>query len=73
MKKLLIVLLFLFGATTMFAQLASKAHYDVGKKIRKTIKDLGGTMPEDIPAIENIKQARKRLKDMEYQKKKRKK
>jgi len=27
---------------------ANKAHYEVGSKIRKTIKELGGTMPEDI-------------------------
>ena len=24
-------------------------HYEVGNKIRKTIKDLGGTMPEELP------------------------
>ena len=24
-------------------------HYKVGKKVRETIKDLGGTMPEDMP------------------------
>ena len=28
---------------------ASKTHYQVGRKIRKTIKELGGTMPEDLP------------------------
>ena len=28
---------------------ANKTHYNVGKKIRKTIKELGGTMPEDLP------------------------
>ncbi len=28
---------------------ANKTHYRVGKKIRKTIKELGGTMPEDLP------------------------
>ena len=28
---------------------ANKAHYEVGSKIRKTIKELGGTMPEDLP------------------------
>ena len=27
---------------------ANKTHYDVGSKIRKTIKELGGTMPEVI-------------------------
>ena len=28
---------------------ANKTHYDVGAKIRKTIKELGGTMPEELP------------------------
>ena len=28
---------------------ANKTHYRVGRKIRKTIKELGGTMPEDLP------------------------
>ena len=35
---------------------AGKAHYEVGQKVRKTIKDLGGTMPEDLPTPnKNIK------------------
>ena len=28
---------------------ANYVHYEVGKKVRETIKDLGGTMPEDLP------------------------
>ena len=28
---------------------ANNVHYKVGKKIRKTIKELGGMMPEDMP------------------------
>lgn len=28
---------------------ANKVHYEVGSKIRNTIKELGGTMPEDMP------------------------
>ena len=28
---------------------ANRTHYDVGKKVRQTIEDLGGTMPEDLP------------------------
>lgn len=28
---------------------ANLVHYKVGKKVRKTIKDLGGAMPEDLP------------------------
>ncbi len=30
-------------------QEANKTHFEVGKKVRDTIKDLGGTMPEDLP------------------------
>ena len=28
---------------------ANKTHYNVGAKVRETIKELGGTMPEDLP------------------------
>lgn len=28
---------------------ANQAHYEVGAKVRKTIEELGGTMPEDLP------------------------
>ena len=28
---------------------ANKTHYEVGSKIRNTIRELGGTMPEDFP------------------------
>ena len=36
---------------------ANKTHYDVGRKVRQTIEDLGGTMPEDLPTPEkSIKQ-----------------
>lgn len=28
---------------------ANKTHYEIGKKVRQTIKELGGTMPEDLP------------------------
>lgn len=31
---------------------ANKTHFEVGKKVRDTIKDLGGTMPEDLPTPE---------------------
>lgn len=39
---------------------ANHTHYEVGKKVRQTIKDLGGTMPEDLPTPEkSIKQLEK--------------
>ena len=33
-------------------QEANKTHFEVGKMVRDTIKDLGGTMPEDLPTPE---------------------
>lgn len=36
-------------------QQANKIHNEVGKKVRQTIKDLGGTMPENLPSVESIK------------------
>jgi len=42
---------------------ANSVHYEVGKKVRKTIKDLGGTMPEDLPTPDkSIKQLKKDMK-----------
>ncbi|MCK9352389.1 MAG: DNA damage-inducible protein D [Candidatus Paceibacterota bacterium] len=41
---------------------ANKAHFAVGKKVRKTISDLGGTMPEKLPTPEHIKESKKRIK-----------
>jgi len=41
-------------------QNANDAHYQVGKKVRQTIEELGGTMPENLPTPENdIKQLEK--------------
>ena len=34
---------------------ANQTHYEVGKKVRQTIKELGGTMPEDLPVADSIK------------------
>lgn len=36
-------------------QKANQTHYQVGKKVRKTIQELGGEMPENIPVEESIK------------------
>ncbi len=36
-------------------QKANEVHFEVGKKVRQTIKELGGTMPEDLPTEESIK------------------
>ena len=44
---------------------ANNAHYQVGKKVRETIEDLGGTMPEDLPtpqkSIKQIEREQKKL------------
>lgn len=34
---------------------ANQTHYNVGAKVRKTIEELGGTMPEDLPVADSIK------------------
>lgn len=39
---------------------ATFAHIVVGSKVRKSIEDIGGTMPEDLPVEENIKKLEKR-------------
>ncbi|HSX12933.1 MAG TPA: DNA damage-inducible protein D [Chlamydiales bacterium] len=31
---------------------ANQTHFEVGRKVRQTIKELGGTMPEDLPVAE---------------------
>lgn len=31
---------------------ANQTHYEVGTKVRATIEELGGTMPEDLPTPE---------------------
>ena len=43
---------------------ANSVHFEVGKKVRNTIKELGGTMPEDLPTPD------KSLKEIEKEKKK---
>lgn len=44
-------------------ELANAVHYQVGRKVRQTIKELGGTMPEDLPTPpKSIKQIEKEQK-----------
>lgn len=44
---------------------ANKTHYDVGSKVRQTIQELGGTMPENLPkpdvSIQQIESTKKKL------------
>ncbi len=41
---------------------ANQTHFEVGKKVRQFIKEMGGTMPERLPIADKISAARKRLK-----------
>ena len=40
---------------------ANNAHYEVGKKVRQAIEDIGGTMPENLPTAENIVKVGRRI------------
>ncbi len=41
-------------------QVANQVHEAVGRKVRQTIQELGGTMPENLPVAENIKKIESR-------------
>ena len=43
---------------------ANSVHYEIGKKVRKVIEDMGGIMPENLPIPD------KSLKELEKEKKK---
>lgn len=44
---------------------ANQTHYEVGRKVRQTIQELGGTMPENLPkpesSIQQLESAKKKL------------
>lgn len=46
-------------------QTANRTHLEVGQKVRQTISDLGGTMPEDLPtpdrSVKQLETAQKKL------------
>lgn len=46
-------------------QHANQTHFEVGKKVRQTIRELGGTMPEALPtpeaSIKQVASAKKKL------------
>ena len=44
--------------------MANQTHFQVGKKVRDTIKELGGTMPETLPPSDNISLAKTRIKKL---------
>jgi len=39
---------------------ANHTHFEVGRKVRKTIEELGGSMPENLPSPESIGRIAKR-------------
>jgi DNA-damage-inducible protein D len=41
---------------------ANATHYEVGRKVRQAIKDIGGTMPESLPPAEDIVKVGRRMK-----------
>ncbi len=41
---------------------AQKTHFDIGKKVRQTIQEIGGTMPEHLPPEKHIKELKKEQK-----------
>lgn len=43
-------------------QKANQTHFDIGNKVRKTIEEIGGTMPEDLPVADSIKKLEKEKK-----------
>ncbi|HWX22859.1 MAG TPA: DNA damage-inducible protein D [Candidatus Binatia bacterium] len=43
-------------------QSANQAHEAVGRKVRQTIRELGGTMPENLPVADHIKKVEHRQK-----------
>jgi DNA-damage-inducible protein D len=44
---------------------ANQTHFEVGRKVRQTIQELGGTMPENLPkpdsSIRQLESAKKKL------------
>jgi DNA-damage-inducible protein D len=53
-------------------QKANQTHFEVGKKVRRTIQEIGGTMPENLPVADSIKKLDKKdeLKKITTKKKK---
>lgn len=47
---------------------ANLTHYGVGQKVRKTIEELGGTMPENLPVADGICKVKIRIKKVNTKK-----
>ncbi len=44
---------------------ANLAHFEVGQKVRNTIRNIGGTMPENLPVVDGVGKAKTRIKKFE--------
>jgi DNA-damage-inducible protein D len=40
---------------------ANRTHFEIGRKVRQTIQEIGGAMPEKLPPAEDIKKVSRRL------------
>jgi DNA-damage-inducible protein D len=47
---------------------ANLAHFEVGQKVRNTIRNIGGTMPENLPVADGVGRAKTRIKKEEKKK-----
>ncbi|MFZ2202564.1 MAG: DNA damage-inducible protein D [Microgenomates group bacterium] len=47
---------------------ANQAHFEVGRKVRQTIDEIGGTMPEKLPSPDGINKAKTRLRKLSAKK-----
>lgn len=51
----------LASGKTIGEQKADSIHFMIGGKVRQTIKDIGGTMPENLPPEVHIKEIEKKV------------
>lgn len=49
---------------------ANKTHFEIGKKVRKTIEEIGGSMPETLPVADSVKKIEKKLQPKQLNNKK---
>lgn len=45
-------------------RVATNKHFMVGGKVRQTIKDIGGELPENLPAEKHIRELKRELKHL---------
>ena len=50
-------------------EIASRTHFMVGGKVRQTIKDIGGILPEELPTEKHIRQIKREIKQSKNNKK----